>query len=272
MLRFIKGLLRRRCREQRRSTGFPTSWLAILNTTVPLFRRLNEADREELKWRVEMFVDEKQFEGCGGLTITDEMTVVVAAYACLLLLRRDTDCYPHLYSILLYPSAFLVPVHQHCDDTPGIVHEGVDVLCGEASPSGTIVLSWDEVRLACSDDRQGSNVVLHECAHLLDMESGTADGTPVLAKRQQYAEWTRVFDAEYMKLRRVSRRGRHTVLDEYGAEHPAEFFAVATEAFFETPVPLKQRHPVLYRALQGYYQQNPAAWPEGRAAGARVRN
>ncbi len=260
MLGFIKGFLRRRQRERLRFAEFPSHWLEILKAKVPLFNRLHSVDQEELQWRVQVFLAEKQFEGCGGLTITDEMTVTIAGHAWLLLLHRDTDFYPELYSILVYPSAFLVPVKHDFDDAPGIVHEGVDVLCGEAWPTGAIVLSWDEVCQASSDDRDGTNVTLHEFAHLLDMEGGAADGTPILKNNEQYMEWAKVFEAEFKHLRRVSRRGRPTVLDEYGAEHPAEFFAVTTEAFFENPIALKQLHPALYGELKEYYQQDPVTW------------
>jgi len=260
MLGFINGFLRRRQRERLRVAEFSSYWLEILKTNVPLFNRLHSADQEELRWRVQVFLAEKQFEGCGGLTITDEMTVTIAGHACLLLLHRETDFYPELYSILVYPSSFLVPVKQDFDDAPGIVHEGVDVLCGEAWPTGAIVLSWDEVCQAFSDDRDGTNVTLHEFAHLLDMEGGEADGTPILQDHEHYREWAKVFETEFTHLRRARRRGRSTVLDEYGAEHPAEFFAVATEAFFENSSVMKQRHPALYGELKGYYQQDPIMW------------
>tara|TARA_B100002003_G_C14013979_1_gene489167 strand:+ start:79 stop:876 length:798 start_codon:yes stop_codon:yes gene_type:complete len=260
MFGFINGLLRRSHRERLRFAKFPSHWLEILKTNVPLYTQLSASDQDQLKWRVQVFLAEKRFEGCGGLTITDEMIVTIAGHACLLLLRRDTDFYPELYSILLYPSAFLVPVKRDFGDAPGIVHEGVDALCGEAWPTGAIVLSWDEVCKASLDDRDGTNVTVHEFAHLLDMEGGAADGTPILRNHKQYMGWVKVFEAEFQYLRRARRRGRSTVLDKYGTEHPAEFFAVATEAFFENPIALKQQHSALYSAIKGYYQQDPVMW------------
>ena len=253
------GFIKRRQRERLRSAKFSSHWLHILKTNVPLFNRLHSVDQEELQWHVQVFLSEKQFEGCGGLTITDEMTITIAGHACLLLLHQETDFYPDLYSILVYPSSFLVPM-KHDADTPGIVHEGMDVLCGEAWPTGAIVLSWDDVCQSFSDNRDGTNVTLHEFAHLLDMENGAANGTPILKNHEQYIEWAKVFEAEFTHLRRARRRGRSTVLDKYGAEHPAEFFAVATEAFFETPTAIKQRHPALYGELKQFYQQDPVTW------------
>ena len=260
MIGFIKAFLRRKRSERLRSRPFPDHWLTILDEKVPLFHRLSPADQDELKWRVQVFLAEKRFEGCGGLMVTDEMAVTIAGYACMLLLHRDTDCYPQLCSVLIYPEAFLVPVKHDCSDVPGVVYEGVDILCGEAWPTGALVLSWDEVRQASSDDRDGSNVALHEFAHLLDMEGGEADGTPLLKHRQQYKVWAEVFENEFKQLRRARRRNYRTVLDTYGAEHPSEFFAVATEAFFENPLVMKQRHPLLYGELKKYYQQDPATW------------
>ncbi len=260
MFGFINGFLKRSQRERFRFSKFPSHWLAILQANVPLYTRLSTSDRKQLEWKVQAFLAEKRFEGCGGLTITDEMTVTIAGHACLLLLHRDTNFYPGLYSIVLYPSAFLVPVKHNFDDAFGIVHEGVDVLCGEAWSTGALVLSWDEVCQASLDDRDGTNVTLHEFAHLLDMESGEADGTPILKNHKRHMSWVTVFEKEFQRHCRVTRRGRSTVLDEYGAEHPAEFFAVATEAFFENSVALKQQHPELYNEIKGYYQQDPVTW------------
>ncbi len=261
------GFIKRRQRKRLRGAKFLSNWLNILKTNIPLFNQLQPVDQEELRWRIQVFLAEKQFEGCGGLTITDEMTLTIAGHACLLLLHRETDFYPNLYSILVYPSSFLVPMKHDDDDVPGIVHEGVDVLCGEAWPTGTIVLSWDEVCQAFSDDRDGTNVTLHEFAHLLDMEGGAADGTPMLQNHEQYGEWAKVFETEFAHLRRARRRGKSTVLDKYGAEHPAEFFAVATETFFENPSAMKEWHPSLYGELKKYYQQDPGTWLSRRASG-----
>ncbi len=129
---------------------------------------------------------------------------------------------------------------------------------GEAWGQGVVVLSWDDVRRGAADMRDGQNVVLHEFAHQLDQEDGAADGAPILPGRSRYVAWARVLGAEYEQLRRDASRGRPSVLDDYGATNPAEFFAVATECFFEKPGLLRRRHPELYEELRAYYRQDPA--------------
>jgi Mlc titration factor MtfA (ptsG expression regulator) len=120
-----------------------------------------------------------------------------------------------------------------------------------------VVLSWDDVQAGASDVRDGHNVVLHEFAHQLDQEDGVADGAPVLGERSRYVAWARVLGAEYEQLRQASRKGKKSVLNRYGATKPAEFFAVATECFFEKPVQMKKKHPELYEELRDYYRQDP---------------
>ena len=120
------------------------------------------------------------------------------------------------------------------------------------------MLSWDDVLVGASDLQDGRNLVLHEFAHQLDREDGAVDGAPLLDQRSQYVTWSRVLNAEFERLKRESWMGRPTVLDEYGTTDPAEFFAVATECFFEKPSALEKRHPELYSALQSFYRQDPA--------------
>src|SRR6478752_6069903 len=237
------GFFKRRRRDRLRSTPLPTSWLAIIDKNLPMFERLTEADQRELQGHVQVFLAEKYFEGCGGLSLTDEIKVTIAAQACLLLLHRDTDYYSRLITILVYPSAYLASSAEPIG--AGAVLEGQEVRLGEAWKTGVVVLSWDDVRDGSLDLRDGRNLVLHEFAHQLDMEDGAADGTPLLDRRQHRA-WAVVLGDEYERLRRDCVLGRSTVLDKYGATDPAEFFAVATECFFETPERLKRRHPELY--------------------------
>src|SRR5262249_55068973 len=136
---------------------------------------------------------------------------------------------------------------------------------GESWSTGSVVLAWSSILEGATDFEDGQNVVLHEFAHQLDQENGVADGLPVLKgegfleTRGRYLAWARVLGAEYERLREASRTGKPTVLDEYRASHPAEFFAVATECFFEKPRQLKQKHPELYDELKQFYQQDPAS-------------
>jgi Mlc titration factor MtfA (ptsG expression regulator) len=242
-------------RQRLRSQPFPPAWLAIIEKNVPIYDRLSEADRRELQGHVNVFLTEKHFEGCGGLTLTDEIKVTIAAQACLLLLHRETDDYPRLITILVYPHAYVAKNVEPIGG--GAVLEGEQGRLGEAWTTGVVVLSWDDVRAGASDVRDGHNVVLHEFAHQLDQEDGVADGAPVLDHRSRYVAWERVLGTEYEKLRQASRKGKKSVLDRYGATKPAEFFAVATECFFEKPAQMKKKHPELYEELRDYYRQDP---------------
>jgi Mlc titration factor MtfA (ptsG expression regulator) len=204
---------------------------------------------------MQVFLAEKYFEGCGGLVLTDEIKVTIAAQACILLLHRDTDYYPRLVTILVYPHAYSASTVEPIG--AGVVQEREEIRLGEAWKSGVVVLSWDEVHNRAKETRDGQNLVLHEFAHQLDMEDGAADGTPPLTRRSQHIAWATVMGQEYERLQRDNFLGRNTVLDKYGASDPAEFFAVATECFFETPGPLKRKHPELYRELKSFYKQDP---------------
>ena len=251
------GLSRKERRAKVLEAPFPPGWLAILETNFPLYARLPEGDRGELQGLIQVFLAEKVFEGCGGLAITDEIRVTIAAQACQLLLRRETDLYPKLITILVYPNAYVSNMPQH--GPHGIVTEGPRGRLGEAWTSGVVVLSWDDVKRGAADIRDGHNVVFHEFAHQLDQEDGSSDGAPVLPSRNLYSAWARVLGAEYEELRKAAETGKKSVLDTYGATEPAEFFAVATEAFFEKPVQLKKKHPELYEELKTYYGQDPEA-------------
>jgi len=161
-----------------------------------------------------------------------------------------------LITVLVYPSAYVTKTRNPIGGVLAL--EGESINLGESWSSGVVVLSWDAVLAGASDIRDGQNVVLHEFAHQLDREDGWVDGAPPLARRSQYVTWARVLGAEYERLQRASRLGRSTVLDEYGAKNPAEFFAVATESFFEKPHTLRKRHPELYEELRSFYRQDPA--------------
>lgn len=254
MFRFIKS----RRRNRLRATPFPPTWLSFVEANFPLYRRLPVEDQQELLGHTQVFLAEKRFEGCGGLEITDEIRVTIAAQACLLLLHRETDYYPRLSSILVYPEAYVAPVVEHSD--AGIVTEGYDTRDGEAWDDGAVVLSWEDVREGAGDNSDAYNVVLHEFAHQLDMESEFADGLPVLERTELRRQWAHVLGTAYEKLRRDAERGRPTVLDTYGATDAAEFFAVVTECFFEKPKQLQLSQPELYEVLKKFYRQDPVAY------------
>jgi hypothetical protein len=256
------GLLTRRRRARIAARPFPEPWLEILERDVPLYTRLEALDRLELQRHVQVFLSEKRFEGCGGVVLTEEMTVTIASQACLLLLHRDTDYYPTVRSILVYPATYVAPVVEETDDW--LVTEGHEDREGEAWEHGVVVLSWADVQADTADATSGRNLVLHEFAHQLDMEDGSPDGAPLLPRRTMYAEWQRVMSDAYARLKRDVTRRRPTEIDEYGATDPAEFFAVVTEGFFERPAELREAEPALYEQLAAYYGQDPVARPSGR--------
>jgi Mlc titration factor MtfA (ptsG expression regulator) len=235
---------------------FPADWLEYLNKNVAVYALLTEAERARLRDDLRIFVAEKNWEGCGGLTITDEVKVTIAAQACLLLLGMEHDYFGPVRTILVYPAAYRLPEGEV--GPGGLVHEGLG-RAGEAAYRGPVVLSWEAVRAGVQDPGGGHNVVLHEFAHQLDFLDGWSDGTPPLQGEAQYRNWHQVMTAEYERLIRESTRGQATLLDDYGTTNPAEFFAVATECFFEKPVALERRHPQLYDVLREYYRQDTAA-------------
>ncbi|MDR3557519.1 MAG: zinc-dependent peptidase [Syntrophobacteraceae bacterium] len=257
------GLQRLR-REKIRKRPFPAEWLETIGKNVPLYRRLPEEDKQELQGHVLVFLDEKNFEGCGGLELSDEIKVTIAAQACILLLHRKTDYYPGLYSILVYPGAFIAK--GYIELAPGFHMETEQVHLGESWKHGSLILSWDDVVANASDIHDGHNVVLHEFAHQLDSEDGRADGAPPLPHRSMHIAWARILGRDFLRLRHDAEEGLATVLDQYGATNPAEFFAVATECFFEKPVQLQSKHPELYENLKLYFQQDPAGFAPREAS------
>lgn len=259
------NFLTRRKRDKLRGKPFPAEWLRILRKRIPIHELMSPEDSAELHGHINIFIAEKQFEGCGGLKITDEHRVTIAAQACTLLLHRKTDYYPNLVSILVYPGTYFAPASAHIG--AGVVTEWEDSRLGESWSEGSVVLSWEAVCEGAANPTDGFNVVFHEFAHQLDDENGGCDGAPDLDDEDwsddypnRYLSWSRVLNSEYRRLNRNARRGIRTVMDDYGTVNPAEFFAVATECFFEKPAELKKDHPKLFDELQKYYHQDPAAW------------
>lgn len=249
--------LEKKRRRRLMRTQLPTEWLDIVHRNVPYVANLSEEDQNELQGLVQVFLNEKHFEGCGGLELTDEIRVTIAAQACVLLLHRDTDFYPKLQSIVVYPHAY-VARGLHVDDEY-VRSGGPEARLGESWSQGSVVLSWDDVLRGAHDVNDGHNVVFHEFAHQLDQENALGPGAPALPRRSMYLAWARVLGHEYEELVDELEHQRRTSIDPYGATNPAEFFAVVTEAFFEKPRQLKKRHPELYEQFRGFYDQDPAA-------------
>lgn len=238
-----------------RARPFPREWRAILQKNVPYYEKLPAEDCKELEGHIQVLMAEKSFEGCGGLVMTEEIQVTIAAQASILLLHRQPHYYLGLDSILVYPHAFVAKGYQEL--APGYRLETEQVHLGESWQKGALILSWDEVQAGAADIHDGHNVVLHEFAHQLDTEDGRADGAPILPRRSMYVAWARVLSREFAQLREDKRRGHHSLLNQYGATNAAEFFAVATEFFFEKPRQMLDKQPELYEELKMFYQQDP---------------
>lgn len=248
--------LKGRKRKKLKARPFPQAWVRIIHRNVPYYGVLTDEEREELHGHIQVFLHEKRFEGCAGVEITEEIRLTVAAQACLLLLRRATNYFPTLRTILIYPYHYRAKTFRHIGG--GAVVESYETRLGESWSRGEIVLSWDNVRHGAANMEDGLNVVLHEFAHQLDEEIGGTDGAPLLPDPVMYEDWARVLGREYEQLCEQIDRRRATFLNDYGATNPAEFFAVVTETFFEKPKPLKRIHPELYEQFKLFYQQDPA--------------
>lgn len=249
------GFLRRRRHARLRAAPFPPAWSQLLARTCRFYSRLSDVDRAALDGAIQIFIAEKNFEGCDGLVMTDEIRLLIAAHACLLILHRADEIYPDLDSILVYPSGYSSPVLESM--AGGAVQEKMMPRIGESSPRGVVVLAWNAIAAAVRGFSPGRNVAFHEFAHQLDFESGAADGMPELSGPRHYKQWARTFAEEFKRLRVDTVMGRDTVLDEYGTTNPAEFFAVVTETFFESPHALAARHAAMFDLLQQFYGQDP---------------
>ncbi|MEI6891658.1 MAG: M90 family metallopeptidase [Pontiella sp.] len=241
----LKTRMKKKQLQRLRTTPPSEEWRPILEKTLPMVGKLSSTHWNQLGGLMHIFLKTKHFEGCGGLKLTKEMKVTVAAQACMLLLGRDIAVYPKLKTVLLYP-------HTYTD--------GETARLGESWNTGVVVLSWNSVLGGAHNFADGHNVTFHEFAHQLDQESGTADGAPILGQSNAYQTWARVFSHEYEDLVEKIEHGQRDVMDEYGATNPAEFFAVATETFFEKPQQMQNKHPELYTQLRGYYKVDPTEW------------
>ena len=237
--------------------SFPTHWQATVHRRLPFFEKLSDAEQKQLQDMIKLFVAKKYYYGCGGLEINDDIRVTIAAEACLLLLNRKTGVYPSLKHILVYPSAFKVDRQQHNQD--GTVSHKNSGLLGESWDTSKVILSWDSVEHGIQNFNDGHNVVLHEFSHQLDSQSGSANGAPLL-KKNSYQLWAKVLTKEFKALVKASEEHNKAVMDYYGATNPAEFFAVATEAFFEKPQQMSNKHPELYNEFKTYYCVDPLLW------------
>ncbi|MBD2627911.1 M90 family metallopeptidase [Trichormus variabilis] len=250
-------LIKRRINRLKRRS-FPSFWNAIIENNLPIYLYLSADERRRLQGHIQVFLTQKQFIGCRGLQVTEEMKIIIAAVACLLLLNERGQYFPRLRSILVYPSAYIVKETAAIGDY--VVEERRVARLGESWTKDQLILSWKQVKQDTINWQDGRNVVLHEFAHQLDQEDGKAEGVPILQRNSDYQTWAKVMTEAYQQLGNDVLQGVNTVMDSYGATNPAEFFAVATETFFEKPHQLLSYHPAVYQQLQSYYQLNPVQW------------
>jgi len=249
----------RRRHVLRHATLPDETWRAAVSG-LPVLLGLSENELERLRELVTLFLNEKQLVAAGGFALDNDMRIKIAAQACLPILNLGLDYYAGWVSVIVYPGEF-VPEHEFMDEA-GVVHVVRDATLGESWERGPVVLSGaDAVR---GGEHDGINVVIHEFAHKLDMLNGAMNGFPPLHREMSQEQWAQIFTAAYADFCTQVERGLETALDPYGAESPAEFFAVTSEAFFETPHALQQEYPDVYRQLAAFYRQDPALRTEAR--------
>lgn len=249
----IGGLKRQKVARRRAllAQRFDQATRDAITKDFQLYHRLPSTLRDELDGLIHLFIAEKEFIACGALEeVTPHMQRVIAAQACLLLLRTPHAYYGKLRSILVYPDAY---------HAPG-VDGAVDVRLGESWSSGSVVLSWSSVVGGGRNDEDGQAVVIHEFAHQLDQADGAGDGVPYLESRGAYQAWAGAFQPAFERFSNIASHGKARVIDPYGAENPAEFFAVATETFYEKPKQLQKKFPNVYAQLKQYYGVDPVEW------------
>ncbi len=242
------------------STAFKDEWIATLEAHLPLYQHLPQELRKKLHHKIGLFICTTRFEAHETLELTEAIMLSVAAQACLLVLNHDDAPYPALNTIRLYPTVFESVIESIEDD--GCITETIVECEGESWDDGTVLLAWDSVKMGAIDMRDGENVTLHEFAHQLDALDGDTDGVPLLANEAAYQTWATVLGVNAADLIDRIQNGEPTVLDPYAATNPAEYFAVATETFFEKPHQLKAMRPELYAELQSFYQLDPSEWLE----------
>tara|TARA_B100001971_G_C18150277_1_gene515434 strand:- start:5 stop:826 length:822 start_codon:yes stop_codon:yes gene_type:complete len=236
---------------------FPIQWRQFLQEKWPIYRRLPENLRDQLDQLTLVFLERIEIRGIEGLEISDEIRVLTASQACLLLLNQNTFFPSKLKSVIIRPNAYSATQNN----TIGGIHSEKEVLVlGQSWENGLVVLSLDNTKTGAANSKDGRNLVLHEFAHQLDQADGLSDGAPILGSREQYAKWKTVCSRVFTDLNIRINDGDKTLIDEYGATNPAEFFSVVTETFFEKPYYLKKKRPELYELFREYYRCNPVTW------------
>jgi len=248
-------------RRRKKLTRIPflSSWEDIIRRNVGHYCFLEDAERAQLRTLIQVFIAEKDWVGAGGLELTDEICVTISAQACLLLLGLPHNYYKNVKTIIVYPSAVVPPQRK-----PGFFENTMapvgppQPIIGQAVRRGPVIIAWDAALRGGRHPKSGHNVIYHEFAHKLDMLDGSINGTPPLSDQAEYRDWAQICSREYFRLKNRTEKGKKSFLDAYAATHEAEFFAVATEQFFDQPRRMIKHAPDLYRVLKKYYRQDPS--------------
>ncbi|PJX23468.1 Mlc titration factor A [Psychrobacter sp. L7] len=216
---------------------------------IVILDRLSEKDLTRLFELATLFLDDKSITGAQGFEITDKVRLSIALQACLPILNLGLEWYKGWSSIIIYPGSYKSATKTV--DEFGIIHEGTQHRSGEAWLRGPVILSWKDAKH--SGERDGHNVVIHEFVHKLDMLNGRANGFPPLQPDMDPTRWTEIMSRDFEDFQKHRKSG----LDRYGATNPAEFFAVLSEVFFETPQKLFDAYPDIYDIMVKFFQQTP---------------
>jgi Mlc titration factor MtfA (ptsG expression regulator) len=266
----VFGWLTDRRRKRILATKFPQAWTHTLERNVAAYALLDATEQKRLRDLVQVFIAEKNWEGCGGLELDDEMRVTIAGTGCLMLLGRDHDLFKEVESILVYPSTVIATDMGRSTFDPGgrVVDEGKAVL-GLAVHGGAVVLAWDTALQGARDARDGRNVVIHELAHKIDFIDGSADGTPEFETHAERKAWAASMAPAFLAQKQRAERGKKSLLDDYAITNEAEYFAVASEVFFEKPTSLAKQLPAVYKSLADFYKLDLAARMRDDATNAK---
>mgnify|MGYP000571986115 FL=1 len=238
--------------------AFKAEWVHHLHETLPLYTRLPQPLQDRLHHKIAAFVQSTHFEGCEGIELTTPIILSISGQACLLVLSHEGPPYPGLNTVLLYPRAFSSTIESIEPD--GQILEKTVFCEGESWEDGTVRLAWDSVSGGARNISDGHNVTFHEFAHQLDALDGDIDGVPLLKSEEAFYTWAGVLGSHCAELIEQVTLGLKTVLDPYATTNPGEYFAVATETFFEKPKQFKAKHPDLYAELKDFYQLDPVSW------------
>ncbi|MEO1136540.1 MAG: M90 family metallopeptidase [Pseudomonadota bacterium] len=252
-----RWVLKRQRRARLVAAPLSAAHKAIVVQRVPLYEKLPDELQRNLDGLINRFLDEVKFFGARGLEITDEIRLTIAAQACMLIVNKPNRWFSTLQTIHVYPAAFKSQLTEHEGHVHSTREQGRS---GESWAKGPVILAWDHACYGAFIAHDGQNVVMHEFAHQLDEQTGVTDGAPLLDADHDAGGWARAFQAAYEHLQQDLRAGRDNVLNAYGATNPAEFFAVATEVFFERPRALNAQDPALYAQMAQYYRLDPARW------------